>query len=147
MYTKLFGLKTLTLRYFNVYGERQPIKGQYAPVVGIFLCQTEAGEPITIVGDGLQRRDFTYISDVVDANMLAMNSEAVNIWGQTCNIGTGKNHSVLELAKMIGTKYIHIPERLGEARVTLADITKARFVLDWEPKVQLEDWIKEYTNV
>ena len=147
MYTKLFGLKTLTLRYFNVYGERQPIKGQYAPVVGIFLCQTEAGEPMTIVGDGLQRRDFTYISDVVDANMLAMNSKSVSIWGQTCNIGTGKNHSVLELAKMIGTKYIHIPERLGEARVTLADITKARFVLDWEPKVQLEDWIKEYTNV
>ncbi len=147
MYTKLFGLKTLTLRYFNVYGERQPIKGQYAPVVGIFLCQTEAGEPMTIVGDGLQRRDFTYISDVVDANMLAMNSKSVSIWGQTCNIGTGKNHSVLELAKMIGTKYIHIPERLGEARVTLADITKARSVLDWEPKVQLEDWIKEYTNV
>jgi len=147
MYTKLFGLKTLIFRYFNVYGERQPIKGQYAPVVGIFLCQTEAGEPMTIVGDGLQRRDFTHVSDVVDANMLAMNTESANIWGQTYNIGTGKNYSVLELAKMIGTKYTHIPERLGEARVTLADITKAKSSLGWQPKVELKDWIKEYTDV
>jgi UDP-glucose 4-epimerase len=144
MYTKLFGLKTLTLRYFNVYGERQPLKGQYAPVVGIFLRQVESGEPMTIVGDGLQRRDFTHVSDVVEANILAMNSEATNIWGQTFNIGTGKNYSVLELAKMIGVKYTHIPERLGEARVTLADINKARYLLGWKPKVELEDWINQY---
>ena len=142
MYTKLFGLKTLIFRYFNVYGERQPIKGQYAPVVGIFLCQTEAGEPMTIVGDGLQRRDFTHVSDVVDANMLSMNTESANIWGQTYNIGTGKNYSVLELAKMIGTKYTHIPERLGEARVTLADISKAKSSLGWQPEVD-RDWETE----
>ena len=81
MYTKLFGLKTLTLRYFNVYGERQPLKGQYAPVVGIFLRQVESGEPMTIVGDGLQRRDFTHVSDAVEANILAMNSEATKHMG------------------------------------------------------------------
>ena len=144
MYTKLFGLKTLTLRYFNVYGERQPLKGQYAPVVGIFLRQVESGEPMTIVGDGLQRRDFTHVSDAVEANILAMNSEATGIWGQTFNIGTGKNYSVLELAKMIGLKYTHIPERLGEARVTLADTNKARLLLGWKPEVELEDWINQY---
>ncbi len=144
MYTELFGLKTLTLRYFNVYGERQPLKGQYAPVVGIFLRQVEAREPMTIVGDGLQRRDFTHVSDAVEANILAMNSESVSIWGQIFNIGCGKNYSILELAKMIGIKYTHVSERVGEARVTLADINKARFLLDWKPKVELEDWINQY---
>ena len=68
----------------------------------------------------------------------------LSIWGQTFNIGTGKNYSVLELAKMIGVKYTHIPERLGEARVTLADINKARYLLDWKPKIELEDWINQY---
>ena len=102
---------------------------------------------MTIVGDGLQKRDFTHVSDVVEANILAMNSESASICGETCNIGTGKNYSVLELAKMIGVKYTYIPERLGESRVTLADITKAKSLLDWRPKVELKDWIREYADV
>ena len=142
MYTKLFGLKTVIFRYFNVYGERQPIKGQYAPVVGIFLRQRDNNEPLTIVGDGNQRRDFTYVKDVVQANVLAANSDRDDLFGQTINIGVGDNVSVLELANMIGREFTYLPERLGEARVTLADISKARELLGWEPKANLESWVK-----
>jgi UDP-glucose 4-epimerase len=141
MYNKLYGLKTLIFRYFNVYGERQPIKGQYAPVVGIFLRQFDAREPLTIVGDGLQRRDFTYVQDVVEANILASETDSDDIFGQTINIGVGRNHSILDIAKMIGYNFKHLPERLGEARITLANIDKARELLGWKPEVGIEDWI------
>ena len=141
MYNKLYGLKTLIFRYFNVYGERQPIKGQYAPVVGIFLRQFAAREPLTIVGDGLQRRDFTYVQDVVEANILASETDSDDIFGQTINIGVGRNHSILDIAKMIGYNFKHLPERLGEARITLANIDKARELLGWKPEVGIEDWI------
>ena len=143
MYTKLFGLKTLVFRYFNVYGERQPIKGQYAPVVGIFLRQFENGQPLTIVGDGHQRRDFTYVKDVVEANILAANSNNEDLFGQTINIGVGNNISVLELARMIGYDFEYLPERLGEARVTLANTAKALELLNWKPQVFLQDWIAQ----
>jgi UDP-glucose 4-epimerase len=128
MYTNLFGLNTVILRYFNVYGERQPLKGQYAPVVGIFQRQVAAGEPMTIVGDGGQKRDFTYVKDVANANFLAMTSVNNEIFGETFNVGTGTNISVLELASLIGDEVVHIPERLGESRATLAD---AIFIQDW----------------
>tara|TARA_R110002020_G_scaffold466847_1_gene689871 strand:- start:1965 stop:2456 length:492 start_codon:yes stop_codon:yes gene_type:complete len=141
MYTKLFGLKTVVFRYFNVYGERQPIKGQYAPVVGIFLRQFEDGEPLTIVGDGHQRRDFTHVQDVVQANILAAESNNEDLFGKTINIGVGNNTSVLELAQMIGYDFEYLPERLGEARITLADISNAKELLGWEPTTQLRDWV------
>ena len=142
MYHKLFGLKTIIFRYFNVYGERQPLQGQYAPVVGIFQRQVDDGEPMTIVGDGLQRRDFTHVCDVVEANMLAANSDNTDIFGEVFNVGTGKNHSVLELAFMIGKDLIHIPERPGEARITLANIDKIKTMLHWEPQISLQDWLE-----
>jgi UDP-glucose 4-epimerase len=143
MYTKLFGVKTVIFRYFNVYGDRQPLKGQYAPVVGIFLRQVKNSEPMTIVGDGLQRRDFTHVSDVVEANILAACSQSKLINGQIINIGTGQSHSVLELSKMIGKDFVHIPTRVGESKETLADITRAQEWLNWSPKIFLEDWINE----
>jgi UDP-glucose 4-epimerase len=142
MYTDLFGLQTLTFRYFNVYGPREPSKGPYAPVVRLFLRQYRAGEALTIVGDGLQRRDFTHVSDVVDANILAMSSDQTGLF----NIGTGKNHSVLELANMISDNITFIPPRLGEARITLANNNKSKTLLGWNPKVKLEDYIKEQLN-
>jgi UDP-glucose 4-epimerase len=142
MYSKLFGLDTVIFRYFNVYGAREPLKGPYAPVVGLFIRQAKAGEPLTIVGDGLQRRDFTHVDDVVDANILAMRCDKI-IAGQTFNIGTGKNHSVLELAKMISSLIKFIPPRPAEARETLANNTKAKSILGWNPKKQIEDYIKE----
>lgn len=143
MYTDLFGLETVVFRYFNVYGERQPIKGQYAPVIGIFIRQRDNGEPMTIVGDGEQRRDFTHVSDVVTANVLAsiiQNKEPV---GKVLNIGTGTNHSILEIAKLIGDDYIFIKPRLGEAQETLANIDRSRKMLGWVPSVKLEDWLEK----
>lgn len=142
MYYTLFGLKTVIFRYFNIYGERQPVKGQYAPVIGIFLRQKSAGEEMTIVGDGFQRRDFTHVSDVVTANLLAAFSNDEKILGEIFNIGTAENHSVLEISKMIDGKSCFIPQRLGEAKTTLADISKAQSLLAYNPKIKLPDWIK-----
>ena len=146
MYTKLFDLETVIFRYFNVYGERQPIRGQYAPVVGLFQKQHNSGKPMTIVGDGKQRRDYTHVSDVVRANIMAVESDIVGD-GEVINVGTGINHSILDLVSMIGGSYIHIPERIGEARQTLADITKIKKLLKWEPEIKLENWIKENSDV
>ena len=143
MYHSLWGLETVILRYFNVYGERQPIAGQYAPVVGIFLRQKADGEIMTIVGDGSQRRDFTHVKDVVSANYLSATTTNDEAFGQVFNVGTATNHSVLELSEMIGGDHTFIPKRPGEADTTLADISKIRNVLGWEPTVKLEDWIKQ----
>ena len=143
MYTRLFGLKTVIFRYFNVYGERQPLRGQYAPVVGIFLRQLAAGEPLTIVGDGEQRRDFTYVGDVVDANIkVAISNPDSEIYGEVFNIGSGVNYSVNELAAMISDNTVNIPPRIGESRVTLANTDRMHGVFSWQPKVKLEDWIQ-----
>lgn len=142
MYYTLWGLPTITFRYFNIYGERQPLKGQYAPVIGIFLRQKAANEKLTIVGDGSQRRDFTHVSDVVQINMLAADTNNENCFGETFNVGTGTNQSILEVAKMIEHEYTMIEPRLGEAETTLADISKAKSFLNYEPSVKLEDWIK-----
>lgn len=144
LYTRLFKLETVTFRYFNVYGLRQPVKGQYAPVLGLFLRQRNAGQQLTVVGDGLQRRDFTDVRDVVQANMLTAACQNPAIVGETINVGTGKNHSVLDVAALVGGETTHIPERLGEARITLASTEKMERFLDWKPMRQLEDWVNEY---
>ena len=143
MYYKLWGLEGIVFRYFNVYGERQPTKGQYAPVIGLFQRQKAAGEQMTVVGDGEQRRDYTHVLDVAEVNLKAAFTENKRALGEVINVGTGRNHSVLELINLIGGDYIHIPERPGEARETLADITKLKTLLDYEPQVELENWIKE----
>jgi len=139
MYSSLFGMATVTLRYFNVYGPREPDNGPYAPVVRLFLMQRRQGQSLTIVGDGLQRRDFTHVADAVSANILAMTTDAVGLF----NVGTGRNHSVLDLAKMISDDIVHIKPRIGEARETLADNTKIRNAMGWHPTVRLEDYIQE----
>lgn len=140
LYTKLYGLSTVSLRYFNVYGPREPLKGEYAPVMGLFKRQKAAGQPMTIVGDGNQRRDFTHISDVVVANLLA--AEKINVTGPM-NIGTGCNYSINELADMIGGERIYLPERTGETRETLANNMRAREYLMWQPSVSLRDFLNE----
>lgn len=146
MYYTLYGLECVIFRYFNVYGERQPMKGQYAPVIGIFKRQLDAGEPMTIVGTGEQTRDFTHVKDVIQANLLAMNCKDSHALGSIFNIGTGRSHSVLEISKLIGgTKdfeVTHIPQRQGEANKTLADISKAKSILGYEPEINLESWIQ-----
>lgn len=144
MYTKLFGLKTVVFRYFNVYGERQPLRGQYAPVVGIFLRQRASGKPLTIVGDGEQRRDFTHVSDVVQANILAATKEVEDkFYGGTYNVGCGINYSINEIANAISENQINIPPRIGESRTTLANNGKLRTIFGWRPQVNLMDWIAQ----
>jgi UDP-glucose 4-epimerase len=143
MYTRLYGLKTIILRYFNAYGPREPLRGPYAPVVGLFIRQHKSGKPLTIIGDGTQRRDFTHIDDVVHANMLAMYNDNHENYGEIFNVGTGKNHSVLELASMISTHTINLPPRPAEAHVTLANNEKIRKILGWTCTKRLEDYVKE----
>ena len=143
MYNNLFGLITVIFRYFNIYGERQPLKGQYAPVIGLFQKQAQEGVPLTIVPDGRQRRDFTHVSDVVAANILAATQDLEGHYGEVFNIGTGVNYSVLEFADMISKDIIFIEPRTGEAKETLADISKAQNILGWTPQVKLTEWIEQ----
>lgn len=143
VYHRLYGISTVSLRYFNVYGPRHQEEGRYATVIAIFRKQLRHNKKMTIVGDGTQRRDFTFVGDVVRANMLAMmNRDATGVF----NIGTGTNHSICELADLISAGEASrrpgfvefIPARLGEAHVTLADSSKARDVLDWKADVSLQ---------
>jgi len=143
MYTDLYGLNTIIFRYFNVFGERAPRKGQYAPVTGIFLRQKAAGESLTIVGDGEQRRDYIYVKDVANANiMAAISNPDDDAYGQVYNVGSGKNYSVNEIASFISDDTINIPPRIGEARNSLANIDKIQKTFAWKPEVDVEQWIK-----
>lgn len=142
LYTNLYGLETLCLRYFNVFGERAPTKGQYAPVIGIFKRQKESGEPLTIVGNGLQKRDFVYVGDVVKANYLAATSPLGDHYGEVFNVGSGKNYSIQELADSISNNQIYIPERSGEMETTLSNTDKIYKVIGWKSEVDVMDWIK-----
>ena len=112
-------------------------------MVGLVQRQSAAGEPMTIVGDGEQTRDYTHVSDVVAANIAAMTAPE-EACGELFNIGTGTNYSVNDIARMVGGEVKYIPARLGEARDTLADISKTKRILNWEPKVKLEDWLNEF---
>jgi UDP-glucose 4-epimerase len=144
VYYHLYGLQTISLRYFNVYGNRQPIKGHYAPVVGLFLRQRNNNQPLTIVGDGNQRRDFTHVSDIVNANMLAClkTIDDSDLFGQVYNVGTNTNYSINQIANMISDHKVNIAPRLGESRVTLAHNLKFKKVFGWEPKINLKEWIE-----
>ena len=145
MYTDLFGLETVIFRYFNVYGERHPVKGQYAPVIGIFIRQKNNGEKLTIVGDGSQTRDFTHVSDIVNANILASYFNNKKPVGEVINLGTGTNNSIKEIAEMVAGDYTFIPARAGEAQDTLANTNKAKELLGWEANIRVKDWIKTVT--
>lgn len=141
LYRELYGLSTVSLRYFNVYGPRHQEEGSYATVIAIWRRQLRLGRPLTIVGDGTQRRDFTFVGDVVRANMLAaFNHEANGV----LNVGTGKNYSINELAAIVGPGHPTetLPPRLGEARVTLANVDRIKEVLGWEPQVQIAEGLQ-----
>ena len=142
MFSKAYKIETVSLRYFNVYGERQNLGGAYATVVGIFLNQLKNGNPLSINGDGNQRRDFTYVGDVVNANILSSKSSLVGS-GEVINIGSGKNISINNLADFIGGRKKYL-DPVNEPFANLADIKKAKKLLDWEPTIDLESWIKNY---
>ncbi len=145
LFEKIYDLETFSLRYFNVFGERQPLSGAYSLVMGKFANQLLNGLPLTINGDGEQRRDFVYVGDVVDANIICMSKQHSK--NNVFNIGSGYNLSVNELADMMSE---NSPRKNNppviEPRETLADITKAKKILDWSPKIKLSDWMRSYKN-
>jgi len=144
LYYQLYKFKSISLRYFNVYGPREPLRGQYAPVVGLFKRQEREKSPITIVGNGSQKRDFTYIDDVVNANMCAMRSSSID--HGVYNIGTGESYKILDLAHMIrkNSEIVHIPHRPAEVKETLADIENTIRDLNWTPQFKISDMVNSY---
>ncbi len=144
LYNQVYGLPSIVLRYFNVYGPREPLKGEYAPVIGLFKRQHRAGNKMTIVSPGNQKRDFTYIDDVVEANICAMRSSTIDIPFKIYNVGTGKNYSMQQIVSMIGGEYELIPARPAEVKETLADIESTMRDLGWFPVYRLKDKINDY---
>jgi len=140
-FASLYGLETVALRYFNVYGPRMATEGAYVTVISIFRRQKNAGESLTIEGDGSQTRDFTHVSDVVRANILAMQSPRT--WkGETLNVGAGENHSVKEVADIIGGPVVFKDRRVGDAKDTLADISLTKELINWQPRVKFADGLR-----
>ena len=136
---KVYKLNTISLRFFNLYGTRSRTTGAYGAMFGTFLAQKLAGLPFTVVGNGNQKRDFTYISDAVDAIILAAKS---NFSGEIFNVGSGKSVSVNRIIKLLGGKKIFIAKRPGEPNNTFADIKKIKKSLNWLPKVNIEQGIE-----
>ena len=141
LFSELYGLETISLRYFNVYGPGMDPDGPYALVTGKFLKQRAEGKPMTIVGDGTQTRDFTHVRDIVRANILAAESPKVGR-GEVVNIGSGKNLSVKRIAELIGGSVEYLPPRI-EPHDSLADITRAKELLGWEPTIPFEEGVTE----
>jgi UDP-glucose 4-epimerase len=141
LFHQLYGLKTICLRYFNVFGPRKLSTGAYPMVIPIFLSQRKAGKRLTIVGDGLATRDYVHVSDVAEANIKAWQSDIED--GRGINIGSGRQISVNEIAKMIGGPLENIPPRPGEMKFVEANIDQAKLLLGWTPKVKFEDGLTE----
>ena len=138
-WAQVYKLPVVSLRLFNVYGPRSRTSGTYGAVFGVFLAQHLHGKPLTIVGDGSQTRDFTFVSDVVDAFVTAAASD---VRGEIFNVGSTNTYSVKRLAELIGGELVHIPKRPGEPDCTFADTSKIRRVLNWQPKTTFEDGVK-----
>jgi nucleoside-diphosphate-sugar epimerase len=141
LFHRLYGLETLTLRYFNVFGPRMATQGAYVTVISAFLRQRMAGQPLTIEGDGEQTRDFTHVHDVVRANLLAMDCAIAD--GRALNIGQGRSVSVNWVARQIGGPTVNMPARKGDVRHTLADFRQAEQILGWRPQVTTEQGLGE----
>ncbi|PIT92358.1 MAG: hypothetical protein COU08_02535 [Candidatus Harrisonbacteria bacterium CG10_big_fil_rev_8_21_14_0_10_42_17] len=141
LFSQIYNLETVCLRYFNVYGPKMADTGAYLTVIKVMLKQHTNGEPLTITGDGTQTRDFTHVRDVARANILAMKSDKVGR-GEAVNIGAGRGVSINTIAELIGGEKKYIPARL-EPHDTLADNRRAKELLNWEPQEKLEDAIEE----
>jgi UDP-glucose 4-epimerase len=137
---KIYGIRTIALRLFNVYGPRSRTSGTYGAVFGVFLAQKLAGKPLTIVGDGTQTRDFTYVTDVADAFVRAAQSDCS---GEIFNVGSGGTYSVNQLADLIGGPRTGIPKRPGEPDCTFADTTKIGQALGWRPAVSFPEGVRK----
>jgi len=139
-WSQLYKLPAISLRFFNVYGTRSRTSGTYGAVFGVFLAQKLAKKPYTVVGDGNQTRDFTYVSDIVDALIAAAES---NIMNQVYNVGSDTTISINKIVDLLGGEKVHIPKRPGEPDCTYADITKIKKDLNWLPKISIEEGVKK----
>jgi len=137
-WAKIYKLPALSLRFFNVYGTRSRTSGTYGAVFGVFLAQKLANQPFTVVGDGEQTRDFTYVTDVVSALIIAAQSYRV---AEIYNVGSGKTISVNRLVDLLGGDRVHIPKRPGEPNCTYADILKIQNELNWKPRISIEEGV------
>lgn len=135
-WSQVYGIPVVSMRFFNVYGPRSRTGGTYGAVFGVFLAQKLAGEPLTVVGDGAQTRDFVYVTDVVEACFRAAESD---VSGEIFNVGAGQPQSINRLCDLIGGPKVHLPKRPGEPDCTWADIGKIDRVLDWRPMVSFEE--------
>ncbi len=140
VFSELYGLQTVSLVYYNVYGSFCDPDGAYALVIGRFLKLRKENKPLTIRGDGEYYRDYTHVTDVVRANLLAMTKETVGK-GEVVNIGNNHPYSVNQLAELIGGEHVFVDPLPGEMRYTNADNTKAKRLLGWEPTIALEDGV------
>ena len=140
---QLYKLPAVSLRFFNVYGPRARTSGTYGAVFGVFLAQKLSNKPYTIVGDGSQTRDFTFVSDVVNAIITSAESD---LSGEIINIGSNNTYSINRLVELLEGEVIYIPKRPGEPDCTWADISKATQLLNWEPKVSLEKGVEILLN-
>ena len=138
LYSKLFNINSVCLRYFNVYGKRQPTVGCYVPVVGIFFKQYKSCLPLTITGDGQQSRDFINVLDVAKANILAAESDLIGY--NYFNVGTGKDYKIIDIAKRISSNLSYIEKRLEPSK-TQANISKIKKILGWDYSIDLLNWI------
>lgn len=140
MYSRVYALSTVTARFFNVYGPRNPLIGEYTPIIAKFEQLRKQGMPLTVVGDGEQRRDFTHVYDICNG-LISLSKDK---WrGEVFNLGTGRNYSINELVELFQCEKVHLPSRPGESRETKADISKTIEKTGWKPKYNLEDYIKE----
>ena len=137
-YSQIYKIPAISLRFFNVYGPRSRTSGTYGAVFGVFLSQKLRGQPFTVIGDGKQSRDFTYVSDVVDAVLTSAES---NVSGEIFNVGSSNHYSVNRLVELLGGETTFIPRRPGEPDITFADIRKITHVLGWKPKISFEEGV------
>jgi UDP-glucose 4-epimerase len=140
-FARVYGLETVCLRYFNVYGPRQSMEGAYRLVIGIFMDQRRRGEPLTIQGDGKQTRDFTWVGDVVGANLLAGTSRNVGM-GEPINVGAGQEVTINRIAELIGGPVVYVPGRRHDERFKRANIERAERLLGWRPTVMIEEGVR-----
>ncbi len=139
-WSKLYKLPAVSLRMFNVYGPRSRTTGAYGAVFGVFLAQKLAGRPFTVVGDGTQTRDFTYVSDVVNAYLCAARSD---VSGVAMNVGSGNHYSINSLVEILGGAVEYIPKRPGEPNCTFADTKKIKEMLGWQPTVSFKEGVQK----
>ena len=142
-YATMFRMPNISFRFFNVYGPRLNISGQYSAVIGNFLSQTKSRKPLTVVGDGKQTRDFIHVDDLVNAFIQVIKSKSVN---KIYNLGSGKRTSINTIAKIFGGKKKFIPIRPGEPKNSVANISKIKNDINWKPKISIEQGIQKLLN-